>query len=103
MVESIKEKEPNLAALADRINLEQPSGVASDSSSNSSSSSSSDSDSTNSEDDDSGQESITAKKKRRKSDNEAEQSMIHLLHGLAIKGLPYYLPKIHKTMMSKYT
>lgn len=67
--------EPMLAQLADRINLEQPSGVASDSSSSSSSSSSSDSDeSTNSEDDDSGQESITAKKKRRKSDNESERN-----------------------------
>lgn len=61
------EKEPRLAQLADRINLEQPSGVASDSSSNSSSSSS-DSESSISEDNDSGQESLTAKKKRRKSD-----------------------------------
>ncbi|KAK9758749.1 JmjC domain, hydroxylase [Popillia japonica] len=63
----LREKEPRLAQLADRINLEQPSGVASDSSSNSSSSSS-DSESTISEDNDSGQESLTAKKKRRKSD-----------------------------------
>ncbi|KAJ8950366.1 hypothetical protein NQ314_007903 [Rhamnusium bicolor] len=62
----LREKEPNLAALADRISLDQPSGVASDSSSNSSSSSSSDSESTNSENDDSGQESITAKKKETK-------------------------------------
>ncbi|KRT81159.1 hypothetical protein AMK59_5274 [Oryctes borbonicus] len=63
----LREKEPRLAQLAERINLEQPSGVASDSSS-SSSSSSSDSENTMSEDDDSGQESLTAKKKRRKSD-----------------------------------
>ncbi|XP_060516309.1 bifunctional arginine demethylase and lysyl-hydroxylase PSR [Cylas formicarius] len=71
----LREKEPNLAALADRINIEQPSGVASDSSSNSSSSSSdSDSSHSDSEDEDSGQESITAKKKRRKSDNESERN-----------------------------
>ncbi|GJQ67484.1 putative cupin-like domain protein [Trypoxylus dichotomus] len=63
----LREKEPRLAQLADRINLEQPSGVASDSSS-SSSSSSSESENSISEDDDSGQESLTAKKKRRKSD-----------------------------------
>lgn len=68
----LKEKEPMLSQLAERINLEQPSGVASDSSSNSSSSSSSGSDSCNS-DDDSGQESITAKKKRRNSDSETER------------------------------
>lgn len=66
----LKEKEPNLAALADRINLETPSGVASDSSSNSSSSSSSSSDST----DDSGQESISARKKKRKHCNESEKN-----------------------------
>lgn len=70
---TLREKEPNLATLADRINLELPSGVASDSSSTSSSSSS-DSDNTKSEDEDSGQESITAKKKRRKSDNESERN-----------------------------
>lgn len=67
-------KEPSLAQLAERINIEQPSGVASDSSSNSSSSSTSGSDSTNSEDDDSGQESLTAKKKRRKSDCESSRN-----------------------------
>ncbi|KAJ8950338.1 hypothetical protein NQ318_021198 [Aromia moschata] len=73
-LKALREKESNLAALADRINLQQPSGVASDSSSNSSSSSSSDSASTNSDDDDSGQESITAKKKKRKSDTESEHN-----------------------------
>lgn len=67
---ALREKEPNLAALADRINLEKPSGIASDSSSNSSSSSSSSSDSSNSEDEDSGQESLSAKKKRKKADTE---------------------------------
>ncbi|XP_030748380.1 bifunctional arginine demethylase and lysyl-hydroxylase PSR isoform X2 [Sitophilus oryzae] len=69
----LRVKEPNLAAFADRINLEQPSGVASDSSSNSASSSS-DSDSSDSEDNDSGQESLTAKKKRKKSENESERN-----------------------------
>lgn len=64
----LKEKEPSLAELAERINVEQPSGVASDSSSNSSSSSSSESESTEDEDNDSGQESLTAKKKSRKCD-----------------------------------
>lgn len=67
----LKEKEPRLALLAQRINIEQPSGVASDSSSNSSSSSSSETECSNSEDEDSGQESLTAKKKRRKSDVES--------------------------------
>lgn len=67
----LKEKEPNLAALTDRINLGIPSGVASDSSSNSSSSSSSSSDS--SDDEDSGQESITNQKKRRKNIHESEK------------------------------
>lgn len=67
----LRENEPNLAILADRINLETPSGIASDSSSNSSSSSSSSSsDSSHSDDEDSGQESISPRKKkrRRKSD-----------------------------------
>ncbi|XP_018322726.1 bifunctional arginine demethylase and lysyl-hydroxylase PSR [Agrilus planipennis] len=67
----LHEKEPRLAQLAERINIEQPSGVASDSSSNSSSSSSSDTGSSNSEDEDSGQESLTAKKKKRKSDTDS--------------------------------
>lgn len=91
----LREKEPNLAILAERVNLGQPSGlflyiifinmlifvrfvsgVASDSSSNSSSSSSeSDTSKKNdSEDGDSGQESITAKKKRRKSDNASDRN-----------------------------
>ncbi|XP_017774027.1 PREDICTED: bifunctional arginine demethylase and lysyl-hydroxylase PSR [Nicrophorus vespilloides] len=65
----LQENEPDLAEIADRINIERPSGVASDSSSNSSSSSSSDSESSNSEDEDSGQESLSAKK-RKKCDNE---------------------------------
>lgn len=69
----LREKEPNLAALAERINLETPSGVASDSSSNSSSSSSSSSDSAGDEDEDSGQESITARKKRRKNSHESDK------------------------------
>lgn len=70
-LKALKEKEPNLAALTDRIDLETPSGVASDSSSNSSSSSSSDS--SDDEDEDSGQESITAKKKRRKNSHESDK------------------------------
>ncbi|EFA11464.2 Bifunctional arginine demethylase and lysyl-hydroxylase PSR-like Protein [Tribolium castaneum] len=73
-LKALVKHEPDLAKLAERINIEQPSGMASDSSSDSSSSSSSDSDSTDSEDGDSGQESITAKKKRRKSDNESERN-----------------------------
>lgn len=70
-LKTLREQEPRLAQLAERINLEQPSGVASDSSSNSSSSSSSDSDRSTSEDEDSGQESWTAKKKRKKCDSDA--------------------------------
>lgn len=73
VVKVLGEKEPALAQIAYKINIEQPSGVASDSSSSSSSSSSSDSDSSNSEDGDSGQESLTARKKRKKSDNDAEK------------------------------
>lgn len=73
-LKTLRKNEPDLAKLADRINIEQPSGMASDSSSNSSSSSSSESGSSGSEDGDSGQESITAKKKRRKSDNQSERN-----------------------------
>ncbi|CAD7091476.1 unnamed protein product [Hermetia illucens] len=66
----LREKEPELAKLAESINIEESTGVASDSSSNSSSSSSSSSGSSDSEDScsntDSGQESLSAKKKKRK-------------------------------------
>lgn len=66
----LQEKEPELAKVAEGINIEQSTGVASDSSSNSSSSSSSssssDSDDSCSDNTDSGQESLTAKKKKRK-------------------------------------
>ncbi|XP_035724829.1 bifunctional arginine demethylase and lysyl-hydroxylase PSR-like [Vespa mandarinia] len=71
----LRDKEPELAALAETIDVKEDTGVASDSSSGSSSSSSSSSSSTSqSEDesaDDSGQESLTAhkKKKRRKLNN----------------------------------
>lgn len=65
----LQEKEPELAKIAEGINIDQSTGVASDSSSNSSSSSSSSSssDSDNScSNTDSGQESLTAKKKKRR-------------------------------------
>jgi histone arginine demethylase JMJD6 len=72
----LREKMPELAALTDRIDLNQDTGVASDSSSDSSSSSSSDSeccsssgsdnDVDNDADNDSGQESIGNRKHRRK-------------------------------------
>ncbi|KAL3289408.1 hypothetical protein HHI36_022834 [Cryptolaemus montrouzieri] len=71
---ALRLNEPMLALLAERINTEQPSGVASDSSNSSSSSSSESENCSHSEDEDSGQESITAKKKRRKSDNESERN-----------------------------
>lgn len=67
---NLQDKEPELARMAKDVNLEQSTGLASDSSSNSSSSSSSsDSDETDSETNtDSGQESISSKKKKRKMD-----------------------------------
>ncbi|XP_020295596.1 bifunctional arginine demethylase and lysyl-hydroxylase PSR isoform X2 [Pseudomyrmex gracilis] len=68
----LNEKEPELAALAETIDVKEDTGVASDSSSGSSSSSSSSTSSSESEDseDDSGQESLTAhKKKKRKLNN----------------------------------
>lgn len=73
---ALKQHEPMLALLAERINIQQPSGMASDSSnsSSSSSSSSSDSDSCNFDDEDSGQESISKKKKRKKSNSEEQRS-----------------------------
>ncbi|XP_054725464.1 bifunctional arginine demethylase and lysyl-hydroxylase PSR [Anastrepha obliqua] len=71
----LRVKEPDLAKLAESINVDQSTGFASDSSSNSSSSSSSSSSSTENEGDgsdsgssntDSGQESLTAKKKKKR-------------------------------------
>jgi len=59
----LRKNEPGLADVADKVDVNAKSGVASDSSSDSSSSSSSSSDS---ESDDSGQESISAQKKRKK-------------------------------------
>jgi len=59
----LRKNEPELADVADKVDVNAKSGVASDSSSDSSSSSSSSSDS---ESDDSGQESISAQKKRKK-------------------------------------
>lgn len=69
LLKVLKEKEPELAKIAESINIEQSTGFASDSSSNSSSSSSSSStDSSESNDScsDSGQESLTAKKKKKR-------------------------------------
>ncbi|KPJ10188.1 Bifunctional arginine demethylase and lysyl-hydroxylase PSR [Papilio machaon] len=67
-IKTLESKEPDLYKVASSMDLNQSTGVASDSSSNSSSSSSdSDSSSSNSSsEEDSGQESITAQKKKRK-------------------------------------
>ncbi|XP_013133194.1 PREDICTED: bifunctional arginine demethylase and lysyl-hydroxylase PSR [Papilio polytes] len=67
-IKTLESKEPDLYKVASSMDLNQSTGVASDSSSNSSSSSSdSDSSSSNSSsEEDSGQESITAHKKKRK-------------------------------------
>ncbi|CAG4958384.1 unnamed protein product [Parnassius apollo] len=67
-IKTLEAKEPDLYKIASSMDLNQSTGVASDSSSNSSSSSSdSDSSSSNSSsEEDSGQESITAHKKKRK-------------------------------------
>lgn len=64
----LRDKEPQLAALATTIDVKLDTGVASDSSSGSSSSSSSNSSSSQSEDseDDSGQESLSAHKKKKR-------------------------------------
>lgn len=64
----LNDKEPELATLAETIDVKEDTGVASDSSSGSSSSSSSSTSSSQSEDseDDSGQESLTAHKKKKR-------------------------------------
>lgn len=64
----LNDKEPELASLAETIDVKEDTGVASDSSSGSSSSSSSSTSSSQSEDseDDSGQESLTAHKKKKR-------------------------------------
>merc|ERR1719370_2179889 len=58
----LRKNQPHLADVADKVDVNAKSGMASDSSSDSSSSSSS----SESESEDSGQESISAQKKRRK-------------------------------------
>ncbi|GIY57811.1 bifunctional arginine demethylase and lysyl-hydroxylase JMJD6, partial [Caerostris extrusa] len=61
----LKERKPELAAIADRIDVSSKTGVASDSSSGSSSSSSSDESSSSSESDDSGKASISDRKRKK--------------------------------------
>ncbi|XP_042895510.1 bifunctional arginine demethylase and lysyl-hydroxylase JMJD6 [Parasteatoda tepidariorum] len=72
----LREKRPELAAIADRIDVNANTGVASDSSSGSSSSSSSDESSvcSSSESDDSGKASITDRKKKRKRSNHENEN-----------------------------
>lgn len=66
-IKTLETKDPDLYKIASSMDLNQSTGVASDSSSNSSSSSSdSDSSSSDSSEEDSGQESITAHKKKRR-------------------------------------
>ncbi|GFW24256.1 bifunctional arginine demethylase and lysyl-hydroxylase JMJD6-A [Trichonephila clavipes] len=71
---ALREKRPELVAIADRIDINSKTGVASDSSSGSSSSSSSDESSSSSESDDSGKASISdRKRKRRRSSHETNE------------------------------
>ncbi|CAL1283515.1 unnamed protein product [Larinioides sclopetarius] len=74
----LREKRPELAAIADHIDINSKTGVASDSSSGSSSSSSSDESTSCSESDDSGKASISdRKRKRRWSSHENERESKH--------------------------
>ncbi|XP_043475362.1 bifunctional arginine demethylase and lysyl-hydroxylase PSR [Leptopilina heterotoma] len=70
-LKALEEKAPETAALAEKIDIKEDTGVASDSSSESSSSSSSSSSGSEESEDDSGQESLIGhkKRKRRKLDN----------------------------------
>lgn len=66
---ALKEKRPELVAIADHIDINSKTGVASDSSSGSSSSSSSDESSSSSESEDSGKASISDRKRKRRCSN----------------------------------
>lgn len=70
---SLKEHRPELAAVADQVDVSRESGVASDSSSGSSSSSSGSSCCSSSDDDDSGKESIGDHKRKRKRSSSREE------------------------------